>query len=118
MIINRRVINEYIKKPTTTLVNLSRVPDKSNKYDHEVKIIGDGHLKGPTKNQYLNTKFEVRSFIKPGAHINQLIHSQEMDLKCLGRKDVIVINGGTNDIDNFSVKRNKISDDDSIYAEI
>jgi hypothetical protein len=111
-IINGRVRNEHFKKPTEIIVNSSRVPDnKNNKLDHKVKIIGDSQLKGITAkiNQYLNTKFEVSSLIKPGAHMNQLVHTQEMELQCLGRKDIIVINGGTNDINNVSSKRNKIS---------
>jgi hypothetical protein len=43
-------------------VNSSRAPDnKSNKYDHKVKIIADSHLKGFTAriNQYLNTKLQM-----------------------------------------------------------
>jgi hypothetical protein len=31
-----------------------------------------------------------------------------MEFMCLGRKDVIVTNGGTNDIGNNSIKRNEI----------
>lgn len=67
----------------------------------KVNIIGDSHLKGATVriNQYLNTKFEVFSFIKPGVCVSQLVHSQENELKGLGKSDVIVINGGSNDID-------------------
>jgi hypothetical protein len=76
-----------------------------------VKIIGDSHRKGSAAiiRQYINTKSEVCSFIKLGALVNQLVHSQEMDFKCLGRKDAIVINGGTNVIDNKSTKRNGVS---------
>ena len=33
------------------------------------------------------------------------MHSQEMEFKLLGKKDIIVINGGTNDLDNKSEKR-------------
>ena len=32
-----------------------------------------------------------------------------MEFECLGRKDVIVINGGTNDIDNNGTKINGVS---------
>jgi hypothetical protein len=109
-IINGRVMNGEIKQPSSSLKNASRVPgNKINRHDHKVKTIGDGHLKGSAAriNQYLNTKFEVSSFIKPGACTNQLVHSQEMEFMCLGRKDVIVINGGTNDIGNNSTKRNR-----------
>jgi hypothetical protein len=40
----------------------------------------------------------VSSFIKPAANIKQIVHTQEMELKCLG-KDIIVVNGGSNDFD-------------------
>jgi glutathione peroxidase-family protein len=75
-----------------------------------VKIIGDSHLNGSAAriNQYLNTKYEVCSFIKPGACANQLVHSQEMEFMCLGKKDVIVINEGTNNIGSNNIKRNGI----------
>jgi hypothetical protein len=58
-----------------------------------MKIIGDSHLKGSATriSQYLNTKFGVCSFIKPGACTNQIVHSQEMEFMSLGRKDAIVI---------------------------
>jgi len=44
-----------------------------------VKVIGDSHLKGLAAriNQFLQKKFEVCSFIKPGATANHLEHSQE-----------------------------------------
>jgi lysophospholipase L1-like esterase len=75
-----------------------------------VEIIGDSHLKGSAIkiNQYLNTKFKVCSLTKPGAGTSQLVGSQEKVLKDLGKSDVIVINGGTNDIDKVNVKDNAI----------
>jgi hypothetical protein len=75
-----------------------------------VKIIGDSRLKGSSAriNQYLYTKFEVCSSIKPGTCTNQIVHSQEMEFMCLGRKDVMVIYGGTNDIGSNNTKRNGI----------
>jgi hypothetical protein len=109
-IINRKVVNDESKKPLWTTKNPARVTVKKiNKYDHKVRIIGDSHLKGSAVkiNQYLNTKFEVSSFIKPGACTNQLVHSQGMELLKLGKEDVIVINGGSNDISN-NTNRNGI----------
>ena len=79
-IINGRVIRCKHKKPSRTIKNSSCVfSNKINKYEHKVKIIGDSHLKGSTAriNQFLITKFEVCSFIKPGVRVNQLVHSQE-----------------------------------------
>jgi hypothetical protein len=77
------------------------------KCDHKVCIIGDSHLKySATKiNWFLNTNFVVSSFIKPGANIKQIVHSQEMELKCLGKKDIIMVNGGSNDLNNNTEKR-------------
>jgi len=109
-IVNGRVTTEENKKPVWTTKKPARVTvTKTNKRDHKVRIIGDSHLKGSAVriNQYLNTKFEVSSFIKPGACTNQLVHSQEEELLNLGKKDVIVINGGSNDIDN-NANRNGI----------
>jgi len=84
------------RKPSNTLCD-SKPESKKLK----VNIIGDSHLKGAMIriNQYLNTKFEVFSFIKPGACVSQLVHSQENELKSLGKSDVIVINGRSNDTD-------------------
>jgi len=47
----------------------------------------------------------VSSVIKPGANTKQIVHSQEMEFKRLGKKDIIVVNGGTNDLDNSSDRR-------------
>jgi lysophospholipase L1-like esterase len=43
-----------------------------------------------------------------GARANQPVLSQEKELKCLGKNDVIVINGGANDIDKPNGKANEI----------
>ena len=81
---------------------LKAKPTKNNKHVHKVHIIGDSHFKGiATKiNQYLGTNFVVSSFIKPGAHVKQIVEAQEMEFKCLGSKDLIVVNGGSNDLAN------------------
>ena len=79
-IINGRVINDENRKPLRTTKKPARVTVKTSiRCEHKVRIIGDSHLKGSAMriNQYLNTKFEVSSFIKPGACTNQLVHSQE-----------------------------------------
>jgi hypothetical protein len=53
-----------------------------------VKILGDSHLKETaTKiDQYLNTKFEVCTWVKPGANTEELVTTLEKDCKCLGKK--------------------------------
>jgi len=47
----------------------------------------------------------VSSFIKPGANIKQIMHYQEIELKCLGKQDITVVNEGSNDLDNNTEKR-------------
>jgi hypothetical protein len=72
MIINGIVKNSDIQKPSKTKsIPLHAKPDKSIKCDHKAYITGDSHLKqSATKiNQYLNTKFVVSSFIKPGTNV-------------------------------------------------
>jgi len=78
------------------------------------------HLKGSANNinQYLNTNFVVSSFIKHGANIKQILHSQESELKCLGKKDIIVVNGGSNDLDNNTEKKQCFISYASICPEI
>ena len=112
-IVNGRIINNFNnnKKPIRKINNQLRTPSqRSAKRIHKVEIIGDSHLKGSAVkiNQYRNTKFKVCGLTKPGASTNQLVCSQENDLKCLGKSDVIVINGGDNDIDKFNIKDNGI----------
>jgi hypothetical protein len=42
-----------------------------------VKILGDSHLRGSASkiDQYLNTKFEVCSWIKPGANAKEIVNT-------------------------------------------
>jgi hypothetical protein len=70
----------------------------------------DSHLRGTAKriDQYLNTKFEVCSWMKPGANTEKLADTLEKDFKCLGKKDVIVINGGANDIGSRRNQMNRV----------
>jgi hypothetical protein len=80
-IINGLVKNSNVQKPSKTKSKPQRAkPDKFIRCDHKVYIIGDSHLKGSatTINQYLNTNFVVSSFIKPGANVKQIMHSQEI----------------------------------------
>ena len=68
--------------------------------EHKVKVVGDSHLKKTAAgiDQFLTSKFEVSSWIKLGAKMEELVGTMQKDCKCLGKSDVIVINGGANDI--------------------
>ena len=101
--VNGKIVNSEVR-------NSAKLEDKSNRTSrnknlnvrHKVLIIGDSHLKSNTDNmkQFLNTKVAVCSLIKPDAPINHTLSGQEKEFKDLSKKDVIVISGGTNDIDN------------------
>ena len=116
-----RVTHSNNWKPTPAKKETVHVPGANlNNKEHKVRIVGDSHLRGTaTKiDQYLNIKFEVCSWIKPGANKQELVDTLERDFKCLGKKDVIVINGGANDIGS---KRNQTNSvlvkNDTIHAE-
>jgi hypothetical protein len=104
-IINGRVESSAIPNFHNNKTKILKVkPTKNNKYVHKVHIIGDSHLKGVTTkiNQYLGSNFVVSSFIKPGANVKQIVETQEIEFNCLGKKDLIVVNGGSNDLINNS----------------
>jgi len=98
-IVNGRISHNFYVKKSTKLS--TKVKPSST-----VKIIGDSFLKGSSTriSQYLSSKFEVSSFIKPGACINNIVQSQEKELNCLGPNDVIIINGGTNDLNKLNFR--------------
>jgi hypothetical protein len=98
-IINGRLIYVSDWKPTTRKKEVGKSAT-GTRTSHKVKILGDSHLRGTASkiDQYLNTKFEVCSWIKPGATTKEVVNTLVKDLKCLETQDVIVINGGSNDI--------------------
>ena len=107
-IVNGTVNHKLGSKTTKKVCNNQAVTVRS--IEHKVKIIGDSHLKGSATriNQYLNTKYQLTSFIKPGANMNHLIQTQDKELKSLGKKDAIIISGGSNDMDNSNGEVNGI----------
>ena len=90
------VENSDIQKPSKMKFKFPRDKlVKSIKCDHKVHIIGDNHLKDSAIkiNQYLHNNFVVSSVIKSVANTKQIVHSQEMEFKRQGKKDIIVVNG-------------------------
>ena len=90
---------------------MAHVPGtKLNNKKHKVKIVGDSHLRGTARkiDQYLNMKFKVCSWLKPGANTEELVGTLEKDLKCLGKKYVIVVKGVANDIGSKRNQANKV----------
>jgi hypothetical protein len=59
-------------------------------------------LKGsvPRIDNYLSSKFEVSGFIKPGAGFEKFVGKTILGSSRLRNKDVLVCNGGANDVYN------------------
>jgi lysophospholipase L1-like esterase len=108
-IFSGRIKHSDDSKPSVAKKKMTQVSGtKFNNKEHKVKIVGDSRLRGTATriDQYLNRKFVVCSWIKLGANTEELVDTLENVFKCLGKKDVIVINGGAYDIGS---KRNQIS---------
>jgi hypothetical protein len=63
-------------------------------------IVDDSHARDSARNVKYNLKDNYRcsGFVKPGANIDTLISSVKEDIKHLTYSDIIVILGGTNDV--------------------
>jgi hypothetical protein len=116
-IVGGRLTHSDNRKLTPAKKETAHVPGATLNKEHKVKILGASHLRGTaTKiDQYLNTKFEVCSWIKPGVNTEELVNT--LDFKCLGKKDVIVINGGTNDVGSKRNQTQGFSENGTIHAE-
>ena len=88
-------------KPVQPKILISKYK-KNNKHTCKVLLIGDSHFKEITTKvkQYLGTSVGVTGYIKPGATVEQIVDSQKTELECLGKEDLIVINGGANNLGN------------------
>jgi len=108
-LINGRLMCDGDRKPTTRKKEDVKSPTRT-RTSHKVKIVGDSYFRGiaPKIDQYLNTKFKVCSWIKPGATTKEIVNTLGSDLKCLGTQDVIVVSGGMNDIDSKKNQKHKV----------
>jgi len=72
---NRSTTSTKKKKPTC-----ASGPNPIIK-EHKVKVVGDSHLKKTTTgiDQFLTSKFEMSSWIKPGAKMEELVGTMEKD---------------------------------------
>ena len=102
---NTQVYQGKVTNKIPTIINgIVRHSEECTKLTRKVMLIGDSHLKEITTkvNQYLGTNVEVTGFIKPGATADQIVGSQKAAIECLGKEDLIVINGGANNLGNNS----------------
>jgi hypothetical protein len=105
----RRVANPRIlaqggdKKCTTNGYSGKTVSTSKSK----VVILGNSHLKGsvPRTDNYLSSKFVVSGFIKPGADFENIVGKTSLGSSRLSNKDVLICNGGANDVYNSNSKK-------------
>ena len=113
-IFNGQVLNNENNKVegTTWLTNIQIRAhcQRPTKFTHKVEVLGDSHIIGSAAviNQNLDEKYKVCSLTQPGACTKQIVDSQEEVLNNLGKSDVIVINGGSNDIEEANGRVNGI----------
>jgi hypothetical protein len=74
-IINGRLIHGDDWKRTTK--KEEKTSKTGTSISHKVKILGDSHLRETASktDQYLNTKYEVSSWIKPGANTEKIVNT-------------------------------------------
>jgi hypothetical protein len=70
--------------------------------DHEVVITGDSDSRGSSVSvkNFLSANIEVIGVVKPEASVENIVNSTITDLKNLTKNYVIVLNGGSNDVNN------------------
>ena len=88
-------------KPVQPKILISKYK-KNNKHTRKVLLIGDSHFKEITTKgkEYLGTSVGFTGYVKPGATVEQIFDSQKTELECLGKEDLVVINGGANNMGN------------------
>jgi lysophospholipase L1-like esterase len=76
-----------------------------------VRVVSGSHLKCSALriNGYLSSEYDVTSYVKTGAGVKQVVNTMESELQCLSKNDIIILCGGTNDIDNHSIKKKEIA---------
>jgi len=104
-VINGRL--NYKENRNSTLATKKKSTRISGPYpntkENKVRVLGDSHLKETAAriDQFLTSKFEVSSSIKPGAKMKELVGTMENDFTCSEKSDVILINGGANDVNSM-----------------
>jgi lysophospholipase L1-like esterase len=99
-IVGGKLMYNATRKPTPTVKTSTHTFNASPTGKKlKVKVVGDSHLKGIAIKigQYLNTRYEVCSWVKTGAKIEELVNTLEKDCKCLDKSskdDLFVIQVG------------------------
>ena len=101
------------KQEETTHINSHQTKMKKtqfvksvDKVKHKVILINDSHARNRAHllQDNRSTDLKVSSFVKPGAHMNEVINTVREELKTLKSDDLVVVWGGANDIRKNNMK--------------
>jgi hypothetical protein len=99
VIVNSQVITNNCDNTTPTNDNRT-AKGQNNVIKHKIMVIGDSHCRGTARNisDYLGGKFEVTGMTKLGAGAVDIFTPTNLNYRHLTKKDVIVVQGGSNDV--------------------
>ena len=74
--------------------------NKQEKKKHKIIVIGDSHARGCAVEikTNLDKDFDVLGFVNPGAGLNTITTSAELDIQQLSKQDVVIVWGGSRDV--------------------
>ena len=75
-------------------------PNSSRTRRQRILLIGDSHVRNCASDlqHNLDGNYEVSSFVKPGATMEEIVNTVSEDIQTLSNKDVVIVWGGSNDI--------------------
>jgi hypothetical protein len=101
---------KYLKKDNTMKGTLIKErpgrADSKWKYKNKVLIIGDSHVKkiAVELRSNLDYSYEITGFTKPGALMGEILETVVEEVARLGKKDILVLWAGANDISKNNIK--------------
>jgi pheromone shutdown protein TraB len=90
----------------TLIKERPRCADSKWKYKNKVLIIGDSHVKkiAAELRSNLDDSYEIMGFTKPGALMGEILETAAEEVARLGKKDILVLWAGANDISKNNIK--------------
>jgi hypothetical protein len=89
-----------------TITGRTKILESKRKVKHSVLIVGDNHASNAASllQDNLNSDYEVSGFVKHGAHMKAITDTAEEIVRTLSSEDVIIIWGGSTDLNTNNSK--------------
>jgi hypothetical protein len=107
VIVNAEIVMEKGGKDTLRIRSECSKRFENNNYNrlnkankHKISLMGDSHSRGNVINisHHLGSNFDLFGVIKPGASIIDIVPQNTVNYRHLTKKDVILIQAGSNDV--------------------